>query len=245
MKSCLIQRGHPEEVLNFTMSKLFSPTVKNQDESIDIVTFIHTYNPNVKFNKNIINESLNNFSDRSLKDTFLDKKPLVATRQGKNLQTLLTKARFDLVQRPTLSVRNNGLYTCQDNRCLLHKNNYIVPCTEFKFKLKSGRYFTWKYNRYFDCKCENVIYMIICNSCGGNYIGETECLRERMNNTKSHIRHTNRNSLPYIQHIYRCNKVIEPMFKIYPFYFENNSMFRKFKEWRFIKRFKPILNTKL
>ena len=150
LKSCLIQRGHPEEVLNFTMSKLFSPTVKNQDESIDIVTFIHTYNPNVKFNKNIINESLNNFSDRSLKDTFLNKKPLVATRQGKNLQTLLTKARFDLVQRPTLSVRNNGLYTCQDNRCLLHKNNYIIPCTEFKFKLKSGRYFTWKYNRYYD-----------------------------------------------------------------------------------------------
>ena len=91
LKSCLIQRGHPEEVLNFTMSKLFSPTVKNQDESIDIVTFIHTYNPNVKFNKNIINERLNNFSDRSLKDTFLNKKPLVATRQGKNLQTLLTK----------------------------------------------------------------------------------------------------------------------------------------------------------
>ena len=84
MKSCLIQRGHPEEVLNFTMSKLFSSTVKNQDESIDIVTFIHTYNPNVKFNKNI-NESLNNFSDRFLKDTFLNKKPLVATRQGKKL----------------------------------------------------------------------------------------------------------------------------------------------------------------
>ena len=103
----------------------------------------------------------------------MNKKPLAATRQGKNLQTLLTKARFDLVQRPTLSVRNNGLYTCQDNRCLLHKNNYIIPRTEFKFKLKSGRYFTWKYNRYFDCKCENVIYMIICNSCGGNYIGET------------------------------------------------------------------------
>ena len=45
----------------------------------------------------------------------------------KNLQTLLTKARLHLVQRPTLSVRNNGLYTCQDNRCLLHKNNYIIP----------------------------------------------------------------------------------------------------------------------
>ena len=59
--------------------------------------------------------------------------------------------------------------------------------------------------------------MIICNSCGGSYIGETECLRERMNNRKSHIPHTNRNSLPYIQHLYRCTKVIEPMFKIYPF----------------------------
>ena len=80
--------------------------------------------------------------------------------------------------------------------CLFHCNNDIDPCKEFKFKLKSGRYYIWKYNRYFDCKSRDVIYFRICINCEGTYIEETECLRERMNNTKSRITHANASSLP-------------------------------------------------
>ena len=38
LKLCLIQRGHPEEILNFLMSKLDSPAIKKQNDIIDDVT---------------------------------------------------------------------------------------------------------------------------------------------------------------------------------------------------------------
>ena len=75
--------------------------------------------------------------------------------------------------------------------CLLYFHNYINPCKEFKFKLKSARYYIWKYNSYFGSKSRDVIYILICINCEGTNIEETECLRERMNNTKSSIRHEN------------------------------------------------------
>ena len=57
-----------------------------------------------------------------------------------------------------------------------------------------------------------------------------ECFRERMDNTKSSIRHANASSLPYTQHISRCRNLKEPLFKVYLFYYESDLMFRKFKE---------------
>ena len=39
-KSCLIQPSHPEEVLDYTMVKLFSTPFKSKNESSDYVTFV-------------------------------------------------------------------------------------------------------------------------------------------------------------------------------------------------------------
>ena len=60
LKSCLIQRGHPE-VQDYAMTKLFSPSFKSQNESTDYMNFVQIYNPNTKFKKNI-NNSLNDLS---------------------------------------------------------------------------------------------------------------------------------------------------------------------------------------
>ena len=134
---------------------------------------------------------------------------------------------------------------CQDERSLLHCYNYINHCKEFKLKSKSGRYYIWKYNHYFDCKSRDVVYHIIYINSEGIYIRETECLHKRMNKTKSSIRHANISYFPYLQNICRCKSLKEPLFKVYPFYYESAIMFRKFKEWRFIKSFKSTLMGKL
>ena len=128
LKSCLTQHGHPEEVLDYTMTKLFSPSFRSQNESTDYITFVQTYNPNTKFNKNIINNSLNDFHDNSLKKAFVKKKPLLATKQGKSLQNLLIRTRFVVVPKPIVPTKNVGLCNCQDKRCLLHCHNYNNPC---------------------------------------------------------------------------------------------------------------------
>ena len=58
--SCLIQRGHPEKVLDYIMTKLLSPSFKSQNRSIEYITFAKNYKPNSKFNKNINNSDFHN-----------------------------------------------------------------------------------------------------------------------------------------------------------------------------------------
>jgi len=84
-----------------------------------------------------------------------------------------------------------------------------------------------------------------CTKCHMFYIGETASLRDRMNNAKSDVRYPEKSPVPYAQHLHDCSNLIEPFFYVYPFYFENDTMLRRFKEWRFIKRFQPQLNNKL
>ena len=105
-KSCLIQPGHSEEVLDYTMIKLFSRSFKSQNESSDYITFVQTCNPNTKFKKNITNSSLNSFHNHSLKNAFEKKKPLLATRQAKSSENLLIGARFDIVPKPIAPSKN-------------------------------------------------------------------------------------------------------------------------------------------
>lgn len=122
------------------MTKRFLISFKSQNESNDYITFVQTYNPNLKFNKNIINNSSNIFLDNSLRKAFENKRPLLATRQAKSLQNLLIIGRFDVVPKPVALPKNVGLYNCQDKSCLLQYKNYIKHCKECKFRCKSGRY---------------------------------------------------------------------------------------------------------
>ena len=117
MKSSLKQYGHPEEVLDYTLTKLLSPSFKFKIESI---TFVQTYNPNRKFNKNIINNSSNIFLDNSLRKAFENKRPLLATRQAKSLQNLFITARYDVVAKPIALPKNLDLTTFKI------KDTYII-----------------------------------------------------------------------------------------------------------------------
>ena len=44
------------------------------------------------------------------------------------------------------------------------------PCKKFRFKLKSDRYYTLKYNHYFDIKSRGVIHLTIYINCEANSI---------------------------------------------------------------------------
>ena len=87
--------------------------------------------------------------------------------------------------------------------------------------------------------------MLICTKCEQTYIGETQDFRDRTNNAKSNIRHQENSTVPYSKHFAECSNMKEPFFYCFPFFYENDTMFRKFKEWRLIKRFKPALNKKM
>ena len=85
--------------------------------------------------------------------------------------------------------------------------------------------------------------MLLCIKCRGNNIGETENLRERTSRSKSHIRNNKSALIPCAKNLCGCINLTEPDFYCYTFYYENETMFRQFKEWRF-KCSMPLLNSK-
>lgn len=84
------------------------------------------------------------FKNLLFKKAFMNKRPLLATRQVKNVRNILIRAQFNVVLKPITPSKNIEPYNWQDNRCLLHCSNYIKPFKNFKFKLKSDRYHIWK-----------------------------------------------------------------------------------------------------
>ena len=118
----------------------------------------------------------------------------------------------------------------------------LIESANFKFK-NSTDVFNIMYN--FTCTTKNVIYVLICENCGEEYIGETgNQLKTRITVHRQQIRDENVRHLYVSKHIYQCGK---GKFKIFPFYKikQDDEMERKMKEKLFINKFKPQLNRDL
>ena len=96
---------------------------------------------------------------------------------------------------------------------------------------------------YADCKTKNVLYIIQCNGCNEQYVGETSVmLKDRMTLHRQHINKPEYRILGVSKHLKECGR---GHFTVVPFYVLKNpdDDFRKTKELYFIKKFKPLLNT--
>ena len=124
LKINLINRGHEENTINESLSKVFSPT-EHQSKK-DLLTFTHTFSPGLKFNKNNIKNCLDGVKDENIKKHFQNKQIMITTKQPKNLRELLTRAKFDPEKPMTQNIREiTGLSKCTDERCFLHKKGYM------------------------------------------------------------------------------------------------------------------------
>ena len=85
----------------------------------------------------------------------------------------------------------------------------------------------------------------MCNICEWFYLGETAYLKQlRIRKHKSDDFHL-QNSFckKWSKHLRDCSIMKEPFFRIYPFLCGNKKELREFREKRFIRRWKPQLNT--
>ena len=96
----------------------------------------------------------------------------------------------------------------------------------------------------FTCSSKNVIYMLVCTKDTDNYIGQTEELRLRSNNSKSMVRNAEKYSQLYPLHFKRCSNGKEPYFLIFPYFYVDDNKQREFTERRFINKYNPTLNGK-
>ena len=63
-----------------------------------------------------------------------------------------------------------------------------------------------------DCTVRNVVYALFCNGCHHDYVGQTVCLRNRMNSHRFNAKHEDPSVAEVSRHVHNCGKG----FKVFP-----------------------------
>ena len=80
---------------------------------------------------------------------------------------------------------------------------YLLKASLYQFK-RVNKIFFLK-NSFFNCKSSILIYVVICQGCKEDYIGETGCLvKERINIYRQHIRQPQYQQLAVEEHLRTC-----------------------------------------
>ena len=117
------------------------------------------------------------YMDPYLKEVFPEP-PLVAYKRQKSIRDFLIRAKIPkkLNSRPQRNIP--GMFKC-NKQC--HLCPFIKETKEVK-----GNGVVWKINKKFNCETENISYLIHCEKCNEQYIGETErSLKERLGEHKT------------------------------------------------------------
>ncbi|MES9882944.1 MAG: GIY-YIG nuclease family protein [Sedimenticola sp.] len=94
------------------------------------------------------------------------------------------------------------------------------------------------------CGANDVIYVLRCTTCHGEYIGETNNLRHRIATHCSHTK-TNRRLCRATDHFVKCGsgtRAVKSRFQIFILERESDRYIRKAKENYYINLFKPVMN---
>ena len=125
----------------------------------NILPFITTVNPN---NPNIYStiKSLVNCLENNNVSGFHNIRLIQTKHQSPNLKKLLTKTEFGEVLLGTFNCSDKGCECCN---YLLINDQYTFKNVQITFKLKNC----------FTCDSFNLVYVVICDTCKEEYIGET------------------------------------------------------------------------
>ena len=153
-------------------------------------------------------------------------------KQPPNLQRLLCKSEYVSTENITVTNCNNNCVCCP----------YIKHGTEFNFK--NGKR-PFHVRSFFNCDSSNILYVITCPGCNKEYIGQTgRSLRERVVLYRQHIRSPEYQQMYVEKHLRECGN---SKFTIFPFFKlkSTDRINRENHEMKFIRLFKPSLNTKI
>ena len=111
-------------------------------------------------------------------------------------------------------------------------------------EFKSREIFTIKNS--FTCASSNLIYVIRCNGCKKDYIGQTgNTLRKRFTVHRQQIRHKEIRMINVNEHLDLCVSNKSPKYYVFPFYQCDDQFTEEMrinKENMFIQKYKPSLN---
>ena len=224
-----------KKALSYNRDELLKPKLCKPNNTSKSIVHISTYSPNFPSNVNLIKEIFNNLQRNDMtREIFNTKNILFSKRQPQNLKRSLTKACF-VAGAETYEVSMCRRARCKTCTCIITGSFYYFKNAHYNFKIKHNM----------SCDSKNCIYVLECQGCGADYIGETNDLRLRTNLHRDHI--LKNTGLNVSKHVFNCTKhfINEIKFKIMPFYHLSSEdiNFRRNLELNFIAKFNPILNA--
>lgn len=240
----LKQRNYPQNLILHGIQQARSHPrqdllqIKNKTDK-KVLPFVSTFNPKNPEFFQVLRSNATFLQQDATMQRVLNKFEIIKSkRQSASLKKILTKAKFS-DEIPTET--ENYVQKCNNTRC--GTCPFLQEGKDFKFK--SGSKFTVRSS--FNCTSSNLLYVITCNGCGENYIGQTgDTLRHRMTVHRQQIREPKYQCTPVSGHIRNCAKDVFPNFTVFPFYKfhkKTTEIERENKESLFISKFNPVLNA--
>ena len=225
LKIWLLSNNYPQRIIEkaFHNSQLQGPANRPKEKS-NTIPLITTYMNNYDANSltNTIRTLISSVNTPHLREILKDVEIVGGHRQPKNLQKLLTCAKFGDPIRETQAIKlKPGIFAeCKTPRCDLCKLGYIQTCTSFI--CSNGE--RWEIKCHINCNSKKVLYYQVCNFCQGTPVtntGKTKTsLRTRTNNHISCCR-SGKGSNLFDNHVYECGirngNLSPPFFKLYAF----------------------------
>ena len=241
LQEILIERKYPRTLIDNGIARAKAIDIqelrrpKDTLDTVNVLPYVSTHNPRNAEAYNIIHQNMPLLQkDQRMKRALQTQKIIKSKRQSKSLKKLLTSAKLP-TENTTPTVKKCGRPNC--GICI----NLIEGRT---YEFKSGHIFSVR--NHFTCASENLIYVLKCNGCNEDYIGQTGLtLRKRMTVHRQQIRDPNTRQIPVSEHLDLCASNKFPKYHIFPLYqcADNISdQIRMNKESMFIKKYKPRLN---
>ena len=241
LSAMLREGGYPEGMIKSAVKRAMCSTpldLRSNQKSVsndeNILPFVHTFDPAypglLQGVKSIISRL---FTSLELKDIFGPLRIIDSRREPKNLLRIFQRSRFDELRPSSISggVTKCGSKNCKLCTCILEVDSVLFSNSGIEFKIKSKM----------DCTTRNVVYALFCNLCKQSYIGETVCLRDRVNSHRTNSKSLDRAAQQVSRHFLHCSSG----FKVCPILKVNQEckIARLVKEDNLVKLLKPDLNA--
>ena len=180
MKSWFSQRGYPQKLIETETSKVkfSSRKVFHRTKVEKGVPLVVTYHLLLKTIGKIINDNLYLlYVNEEFKHLFTSG-PMVFFRSSRKISSYLVRAKLYPVERSV------GSFNCKRPRCQIC--TYVNETDSFTSTVTGEIY---KINHKFDCMEKCLIYLLTCNKCRKQYVGQTvDTFRYRWNNYRFNSR---------------------------------------------------------
>ena len=179
MKSSFLKREYPERLISVERDKVkFSNIQRRSNSKTQMgILLVVTYHPLLKSLSSIINNIYLLHMDPEVKGIFTPQ-PMVSDRSARKLSSYYVRAKLHPIERKV------GSCKCKGKRCEVCKN--VLETDTFTCINDQT---TYKINRKFDCNERCLVYLITCNKCLKQYVGQTvDMFRSRWNNYKHNSR---------------------------------------------------------